>query len=69
MFVFAGNLIWKMFDGLVRVHRTIKHIQFLFQDCKVSSIGTVLDMKDGVRMMFYLLDDTGVLDIEYSQYA
>ncbi len=69
MLVFAGYLVGKVLDGLVRVHGTVEHIQFLLQDCKVSSVGTVLDVQDGVRMVFDLLDHTGVLDVENSQHS
>ena len=69
MLVFAGYLVGKVLDGLVRVHGTVEHIQFLLQDCKVSAIGTVLDVQDGVRVVFDLLDHTGVLDVENSQHS
>ena len=69
MLVFAGYLAGEVLDGLVRVHGTVKHIQFLLQDCKVPAVGTVLDVQDGVRVVFYLLDHTGVLDVENSQHS
>ena len=69
MFVLAGNLIGKVFDGLVWVHGTVEHIQFLLQNCKISSVGTVLDVQDGVRVVLYLLDHAGVLDVENSQHS
>lgn len=69
MLVFAGYFGRQMLDRLMRVQRTVQHIEFLLQDCKVAPIRTVLNMQDRVLVVFYLLDHAGVLDIEDAQHS
>lgn len=58
-----------MFDRLMRMKWTVKHVEFFFQDCKVPSIRTVLNVQDWVLMVFDLLDHAGVFDVEDPQHS
>lgn len=56
-----------MLDGLVRVQRTVEHVHLLLENSKIAAIRAVLNVKNWVLVMFYLLDDAGILDVKYSE--
>ncbi len=46
---------------------TVEHVHFLLENCEIATIRTVLNVEDWVLVMFYLLYNAGVFDIEDSQ--
>lgn len=49
------------------MERTVEHIHLLLENSKIAAIRTVLNVKNWVLVMFYLLNDAGILDVEYSE--
>lgn len=49
------------------MQRTVEHVHLLLENSKIAAIRAVLDVKDWVLVMFYLLDDAGILDVKYSE--
>jgi hypothetical protein len=46
---------------------TVEHVHFLLENCEIATVRTVLYVEDWVLVMFYLLYNAGVFDIEDSQ--
>lgn len=69
MLVLAGYFVGKMLDWLVRVERTVEHVQLLLKYCQVPTVRTILYVQDWVLVVLYLLNHARVLYIEDTQYA
>jgi hypothetical protein len=69
MLVLAGNLIGEVLDGLMRMERTIEHIEFFLENSKVPSIRTILNVEDRVLMMLDLLHHARVFNIEDTKHS